>query len=101
MKIEAVTIDAYGTLVTLRDPVPALQAALSAYNTGNFSRGFENGYVARYFGRATIPSIAGIATPAAATPVVWHASPPPAAALNPYTADINVYQREATNVPIR
>jgi putative hydrolase of the HAD superfamily len=29
MEIEAVTIDAYGTLVTLRDPVPALRAALA------------------------------------------------------------------------
>jgi FMN phosphatase YigB (HAD superfamily) len=28
MQLEAVTIDAYGTLVTLRDPVPALRAAL-------------------------------------------------------------------------
>jgi putative hydrolase of the HAD superfamily len=28
--VEAVTIDAYGTLVTLHDPVPALQAALYA-----------------------------------------------------------------------
>jgi putative hydrolase of the HAD superfamily len=34
MEIEAVTIDAYGTLVTLRDPVPSLLAALTA-------RGFE------------------------------------------------------------
>ena len=30
MKLEAVTIDAYGTLVTLCDPVPALGAALAA-----------------------------------------------------------------------
>jgi len=30
MALEAVTIDAYGTLVTLRDPVPALRAALAA-----------------------------------------------------------------------
>ena len=30
MNVEAVTIDAYGTLVTLRDPVPALRAALAA-----------------------------------------------------------------------
>lgn len=30
MNVEAVTIDAYGTLVTLRDPVPALHAALQA-----------------------------------------------------------------------
>ena len=28
---------------------PALQAALSAYNTGNFINGFSNGYVARYY----------------------------------------------------
>jgi len=27
---------------------PALRAALSAYNTGDFARGFGNGYVARY-----------------------------------------------------
>jgi len=31
MALEAVTIDAYGTLVTLRDPVPALRAALAAH----------------------------------------------------------------------
>lgn len=30
MTLEAVTIDAYGTLVTLRDPVPALAEALAA-----------------------------------------------------------------------
>jgi FMN phosphatase YigB (HAD superfamily) len=29
MQLEAVTIDAYGTLVTLRDPVPALRVALA------------------------------------------------------------------------
>ncbi len=27
----------------------ALRAALSAYNTGNYQRGFRNGYVAKYF----------------------------------------------------
>jgi putative hydrolase of the HAD superfamily len=36
MTVEAVTIDAYGTLVTLRDPVPSLQEALAA-------RGVERG----------------------------------------------------------
>jgi putative hydrolase of the HAD superfamily len=36
MTVEAVTIDAYGTLVTLRDPVPSLQEALAA-------RGFDVG----------------------------------------------------------
>lgn len=30
MNVDAVTIDAYGTLVSLRDPVPALRAALAA-----------------------------------------------------------------------
>ena len=33
---------------------PALQAALSAYNTGNFSDGFSNGYVARYHGETPV-----------------------------------------------
>ena len=36
MTVEAVTIDAHGTLVTLRDPVPSLQEALAA-------RGVERG----------------------------------------------------------
>jgi putative hydrolase of the HAD superfamily len=30
MTVEAVTIDAYGTLITVRDPVPSLQEALAA-----------------------------------------------------------------------
>lgn len=30
------------------DPQKALQAALSAYNTGNFKYGFKNGYVAKF-----------------------------------------------------
>jgi type IV secretion system protein VirB1 len=30
----------------------ALRAALSIYNTGNPRKGFENGYVARYFNRS-------------------------------------------------
>jgi type IV secretion system protein VirB1 len=33
---------------------PALQAALSAYNTGTFTAGFHNGYISRYF---LIPSL--------------------------------------------
>jgi len=39
----------------------ALQAALSAYNTGNFSNGFSNGYVARFYGLnpAAAPTLAG------------------------------------------
>ncbi|MGH7690699.1 MAG: hypothetical protein ACREN3_13915, partial [Gemmatimonadaceae bacterium] len=33
----------------------ALQHALSAYNAGNFTRGFRNGYVARYYGPGGVP----------------------------------------------
>jgi type IV secretion system protein VirB1 len=38
----------------------ALAAALSAYNAGNFSAGFTNGYVARYYGPVpalTVPQV--------------------------------------------
>jgi type IV secretion system protein VirB1 len=34
----------------------ALEAALSAYNTGDFWRGRENGYLARYFGPIKVPA---------------------------------------------
>jgi len=33
----------------------ALKIALSLYNTGDARRGFRNGYVARYYGRAAMP----------------------------------------------
>jgi len=39
------------------DEQQALRAALSAYNTGSFTRGFDNGYVARYFA-APAPTVA-------------------------------------------
>ena len=79
---------------------PALQAALSAYNTGTFWRGFENGYVAKYYGRPAIPGATRIA-PIAATTTAMPALPVQTTAINPYTADITVYQREATDVPIQ
>ena len=45
MQLEAVTIDAYGTLVTLRDPVPGLRAALADRNvqrgTDDVQRAFD------------------------------------------------------------
>jgi putative hydrolase of the HAD superfamily len=45
VELEAVTIDAYGTLVTLRDPVPALRAALADHgverSSGDVQRAFE------------------------------------------------------------
>lgn len=73
----------------------ALQAALSAYNTGDFARGFANGYVGRFYGRA-VPAVTAAAASASAeagTP-----SPPPP---NPYTADTQVYAKENSDVRIR
>lgn len=57
----------------------ALQAALSAYNTGSFTAGFSNGYVARYFDGQ--PVSAAVSLPATAT------------VLNPYTATTVVFIR--------
>jgi type IV secretion system protein VirB1 len=68
-----------------RKPQAALQAALSAYNTGSFRRGFANGYVARYLrGPLTIsfdadPKLTGN------RPVILHRMPPPDPAAAPAT----------------
>lgn len=76
----------------------ALQAALSAYNTGSFYRGFANGYVARYYGRDGVPALAGGVRQATATAAaVKRTAPPPP---NPYTADTQVFIREASNVHV-
>jgi type IV secretion system protein VirB1 len=72
----------------------ALQAALSAYNTGDFSRGFGNGYVARYYGLHAVP------IPVTEVRAAPGASPPPAPPPNPYTADTSVFAREAAHVGI-
>lgn len=60
----------------------ALRASLSAYNTGSMTRGFSNGYVARYF--------AG--TPPA--PIRRDAADPVLATADPFTADSAVYSRK-------
>jgi type IV secretion system protein VirB1 len=62
----------------------ALQAALSAYNTGDFARGFGNGYVTKYHAPRGVPARTGGVRSAAAIP-------------NPYTADTQIYIRKATN----
>jgi type IV secretion system protein VirB1 len=74
---------------------PALQAALSAYNTGNFERGFANGYVARYY-RASRMLISAEAITKVRD--VKRASPE---IRNPYTADIALYVREQISFEIR
>lgn len=73
----------------------ALRAALSAYDTGNFVRGFANGYVARYYepGRTVITT--------SATPATADVISGTAAMSNPYTADTVVYVRDAVDISIR
>ena len=76
---------------------PALLAALSAYNTGDYSAGFRNGYVAKYIGPTGVPALAGGVRQAAASmtaagrPVASRAAP------SPYTADIAIDFTEASN----
>lgn len=74
----------------------ALQAALSAYNTGDFYRGFANGYVARYYAPNGVPALTGGVRAAAAEKHVTPAPP-----RNPYTADTTVFARETLNVRIK
>jgi len=77
---------------------PALQAALSAYNTGNFSAGFRNGYVAKYIGAGGVPALAGGVRQAAASMAAAGKPVAPKAAPSPYTADIAIDFTEASNV---
>ena len=72
----------------------ALQAALSAYNTGDFYWGFVNGYVARYYGPNGVPTPTGGVRAAAAKHVA------PAPPHDPHTADTTVFARKALNVRI-
>jgi len=88
------TADYAAAARTRGDGQAALQAALSAYNTGDFYRGFSNGYVARYYGPGGVPALIGGAHEAAAA---RPAAPPPP---NPYTAGTTVFAGEATHVRI-
>jgi type IV secretion system protein VirB1 len=77
----------------------ALQAALSAYNTGDFYRGIGNGYVAKYYAPNGVPALAsGIRQASVTAASVQHTAPP--APPNPYTAETQIYVREATNVHV-
>jgi type IV secretion system protein VirB1 len=92
------TTDYAAAVRTHGDGQPALQAALSAYNTGDFHRGFANGYVARYYGPGGIPALTS-KVPSVAAAAVKHEAPQPWP--NPYTADTTVYVREAMDIEIR
>ena len=70
----------------------ALGMALSAYNTGSYDRGFNNGYVARYAARYAVPALSG-AAPVPPRPSQGHAvlaTPARAVRPNPLTADTAV-----------
>lgn len=75
----------------------ALQASLSAYNTGSMTRGFRNGYVRRYYGGAPI---AEARLPAdSGNP----AGPPPQIVVvdDPYHSGSSVFTRqESANVRV-
>lgn len=61
---QTVLADCYArALPTHQDPQQALRAALSCYNTGNFRRGFTNGYVGKVLTQAGIkvPALAPLA----------------------------------------
>jgi type IV secretion system protein VirB1 len=75
----------------------ALQAALSSYNTGDFNRGFANGYVARYYAPGGIPGLREeVSSKAVATVKHEVRSPLP----NPYTADTMVYVQDVMSARI-
>jgi type IV secretion system protein VirB1 len=80
------TADYGRAVVRFGEGQQALLAAISAYNTGDWQHGFQNGYVARVTG---IPAIANLAIPA-------KASLPP----GPYTATTVVFSREEIHVRI-
>ena len=77
---------------------PALQAALSAYNTGSFSAGIRNGYVAKYYGAGGIPALAGGVRQAAASMAAAGKPTASKGRPSPYTADIAINFTEASSV---
>ncbi|WP_284948022.1 lytic transglycosylase domain-containing protein [Acidisoma cladoniae] len=87
------TADYLSASAARTNPQDALKAALSAYNTGNFERGFYNGYVAKYYGPGAEIGYQPIVTAAAYRPHHAGRVLPP----NPYTASPGVYSREAAN----
>lgn len=72
------------------DEQSALRAALSAYNTGSFTRGFSNGYVARYFGGQSGGRAVVLTRTAPNNTVAASFAPPP----NPFTATTVVFVRQ-------
>ena len=78
-------------MITKEAGEPALKAALSAYNTGNFSSGFLNGYLDKYavFFSSPAPKPSFSFQPTQTTVVTTAES-------NPYAATTTVYKRSIT-----
>ena len=78
----------------------ALKAALSAYNTGNYEKGFKNGYVAKYFSGSGIKC--GIYPVAIKEPLSGKNSmsrtstdvPSIAGMINRYKAELTIYRQD-------
>lgn len=73
----------------------ALRAAISAYNTGSFDRGFHNGYVARVVGESVVPQRMPTQVTNPIETAKHHEE------MSPYSASSLVYQREALNVGVQ
>ncbi len=75
------------------DEQAALRAALSAYNTGSFARGFSNGYVAKYIG-ASAQAVPVLPDVPMATPAPGSApSAPVSTPASPYTVNSIVFSK--------
>jgi type IV secretion system protein VirB1 len=61
----------------------ALKAALSAYNTGNYERGFRNGYVAKYYRNNGVH-------------LIVRANPQAFSSKKPITVPINIFNADST-----
>jgi type IV secretion system protein VirB1 len=79
----------------------ALKAALSAYNTGNYEQGFQNGYVAKYYrGNGVHVIVKASPVRSIARTILVQTKPKPTLPVdplrdiseNPYTADTTVYR---------
>jgi type IV secretion system protein VirB1 len=83
----------------------ALRAALSAYNTGNYERGFKNGYVAKYYRGCGASGIGSLALNAPRTRRNFYGSADARVfakqvSANPYSAELAVYGRAELAKPI-
>jgi len=76
---QTVLADCYArALPSHKDPQQALRAALSCYNTGNFSRGLTNGYVGKVLTQAGIkvPALVPLADDTTSSPAAGTPAPP-------------------------